>query len=51
MLRSILIVVLGRDNLNIDTKSLRSTQKILKICGGLLLIIFGLIDTLIYWLT
>lgn len=51
MLCLIFILFLGKDNLNINIKSLRKGEKTFKICGGLLLIIFGLIDTLIYWLT
>ncbi len=43
------LIFLGKTNLKSNIKNFNKVQKKIKYFGGLLLIIFGLIDSLIYW--
>ena len=45
----ILMLLLGKVNLKSNIKRYNKIQKIMRYFGGLLLITFGLIDSLIYW--
>ncbi|MGV8980629.1 urease accessory protein UreH domain-containing protein [Clostridium sp.] len=49
MFLMLLLIFVGKTNLKSNTKKFSKVQKIVKIFGGLLLIIFGLIDSFIYW--
>lgn len=50
MMLIILLIFAGKANLKSNIKSYSTIQKTMRHLGGLLLIIFGLIDSLIYWL-
>lgn len=43
------LIFIGKTNLKSNIKNFNKIQKNIKLFGGLLLIIFGLIDSLIYW--
>ena len=43
------LIFVGRSNFKSNTKKIKKIQVIIRVFGGLLLIIFGLIDSFIYW--
>lgn len=43
------LIFIGKANLKPNSKNFKKIEKKVKLVGGLLLIIFGLIDSLIYW--
>jgi cytochrome c biogenesis protein CcdA len=49
MLIIIILLVLGKSNTKSSVKLIRKLQKSLKIIGGSILLVVGIIDTLIYW--
>ena len=49
MILMLLLIFMGKVNLKSNIKRYNKIQKIMRYFGGLLLITFGLIDSLIYW--
>ncbi|EKQ51888.1 MULTISPECIES: sulfite exporter TauE/SafE family protein [unclassified Clostridium] len=49
MMLMLLLIFIGKINLKLNIKRYKKIQKIIRLFGGLLLIILGLIDSLIYW--
>ena len=45
----LLLIFVGKTNFKSNTKKFKKIQVIIRFLGGLLLIIFGLIDSFIYW--
>jgi cytochrome c-type biogenesis protein len=50
MLIVVSLVTMGRTDTKSSIKSLRKSQKFIRILGGSVLLVIGLVDTLIYWL-
>jgi cytochrome c-type biogenesis protein len=50
MLIVVSLVTMGRTDTKSSIKSLRKSQKFIRILGGSVLLVVGLVDTLIYWL-
>ncbi len=51
MILIILALTSGKRKININMKSIRKLQKYLRIAGGVILIVLGLLDSFIYWFT
>lgn len=49
MVLMLLVIFIGKTNLKSNIKLYNKIHKIIKLLGGFLLVIFGLIDILIYW--
>lgn len=49
MILMLLLIFIGKVNIKSNIKRYNKIQKIMRYFGGLLLIIFGLLDSLIYW--
>ena len=49
MVLMLLLIFIGKTNLKSNIKLFNKVQKNIKLLGGLLLVIFGLLDSLIYW--
>ncbi|BCN29564.1 hypothetical protein bsdtb5_08590 [Anaeromicropila herbilytica] len=50
LLSIVILLYFNKQNKTIDTKQIRKLQKVIRISGGTILILLGIIDTFIYWL-